>query len=418
MALPTREMIYEEHPLEYFLYTFDDKKRILNINTILYDGVCEFANGLILPLVSDGKDCEQCLMYSAEHYFNDAYYICTKLSFDTHPESHFLEEYFNTIEGGALDKWMVFSLVYWLLARNYAIRPQHINMMKTIAEFLLDGRDVFITSFFISLEREKKMLCNFEVFPAKQSYQTKDDDFRVPIVRIGKNANEAEERIYEDWCESVKYYDLLFAVKALSYPLEDYLEKMDEKKGSNKNNKTKKDEGEKSIFIPTGKTFSKTAKITDLQLTLIMQRLTATNKLDPNTSADDWSNLFSGADCMFTMKWLGKPGELRDLFKLLTDALPNSKTGYVTPEYGYQKIVRSHFTDKDGNYFKELKGQKSIPSFKPILDDCSLFLQRFTEHVSKGMREILMKHRDELEEQGYGVISAKRDDNLRIQTKK
>ena len=176
---------------------------------------------------------------------------------------------------------------------------------------------------------------------------------------------------------------------------------------------------EDQTFVPTGKTFRKTTKITDLQLTLIMQRLSMANKLDPDASADTWHKLFSGVNSKFTMKWNGKPGELRDFFAMLTEPLPNSKTGYVTPHYDYQKIVRSHFTDSNGNIFKSLKGQKNIPSFQPILDDCTLMLQCITEKMTDVMRMIVQEHKEELLKQGFhfNTTSAKKDDGQRVRNK-
>lgn len=172
-------------------------------------------------------------------------------------------------------------------------------------------------------------------------------------------------------------------------------------------------------FVPTGRTFQKTTKITDLQLTLIMQRLSMANKLDPDATADTWLKLFSGVDSLFTMKWYGKPGELRDFFEMLTKPLPNSTTGYVTPHYGYQKIVRSHFTDSNRNTLKDLKGQKSIQSFLPIMDDCTFMLQCITERMTDAMKTIVREHEAELAEQGfhYNTKSANKDDGQRVRNK-
>lgn len=181
-----------------------------------------------------------------------------------------------------------------------------------------------------------------------------------------------------------------------------------------------KPDGEEKDFTPTGHTFSKTAKVTELQLTLIMQRLTKANRLDPNGSADDWLKLFSGVDSMFSIKWLGKPGELRDLFELLTKPKGKNKTGYVIPFYNYQQIVLSHFTDKNGDAFKRLRGQKSIESFKSILDDCDFTIQFLTDRMTAVMKEIIYNNEGALKEAGltYNISAAKNDDNLRIRSKR
>lgn len=172
-------------------------------------------------------------------------------------------------------------------------------------------------------------------------------------------------------------------------------------------------------FVPTGQTFVKTTKVTDLQLTLIMQRLSMSHKLDPDANADDWLKLFSGVDSKFTMKWLGTPGELRDLFDMLTQKSGSKDTGYVIPRYGYQKIVLSHFTDKDGKYFDKLKGQKSISSFQPLLDDCNFMLQFMTERMTEAMKTIIREHKAELQEQGlhYNTTAAKNDDRQKVRNK-
>ena len=173
-------------------------------------------------------------------------------------------------------------------------------------------------------------------------------------------------------------------------------------------------------FTPTGKTFSMTTKIIERQLTMIAQRLTQANRLDPDCPMDDWLKLFSGTDEIFTIKWLGHPGELRDLFKMLTDKKTKQSTGYITPKYDYQIIVRSHFVDKDGNYFKDLRGQKSIDEFSPILDDCKFMLECMITKVTSIMRVLMMEHQAELEEMGihYNTTAAKKSDGQRVRNKR
>ena len=176
---------------------------------------------------------------------------------------------------------------------------------------------------------------------------------------------------------------------------------------------------DKVTFVPTGQTFVKTTKITDLQLTLIMQRLSMANRLDPNATADEWLKLFSGVDSIFSMKWLGTPGELRDLFDMLTKSPRKGQSGYVTPRYNYQQIVLSHFKDSTDKPFSKLKGQKHIPSFQPILDDCGFTIQCFTERMTDVMRTIIIEHKQELEEQGiyYNTTAAKKDDRQKVKNK-
>ncbi len=161
------------------------------------------------------------------------------------------------------------------------------------------------------------------------------------------------------------------------------------------------EEEKKEKFTPIGQTFTKSVQITDVQLRIIGQRLTRANKLDSSCSAENWEKLFSGADSMFTIHWLGRPGELRDLFDMLTKKRERSNVGYLSPRYGFQKIVQSHFTDKNGKFFTDLRKQKSIDAFKPVIDDCEFFIQNYTEQLTDVMKQIIEEHRSELAEFGY-----------------
>ena len=230
------------------------------------------------------------------------------------------------------------------------------------------------------------------------------------IIRNEEPLNEQSKALFEYITKDDR--------KLVEEVIEEYMKYLKIKKAEYKKKKPRIN-NEQTSFVPTGQTFVKTSKITDMQLTLIMQRLSLANKLDPDCPADDWLKLFSGVDCSFTMKWLGSPGELRDLFKALTEPIKKGKTGYVTPNYNYQQIVLSHFVDKDGQPFSRLKGQKSIESFQPIIDDCIFTIQCMTERMTTVMKEIIREHRKELEEQGfiYNTTAAKMDDKQRVRNK-
>ena len=230
------------------------------------------------------------------------------------------------------------------------------------------------------------------------------------IIRNEEPLNEQSKALFEYITKDDR--------KLVEEVIEEYMEYLKIKKAEYKKKKPRIN-NEQTSFVPTCQTFVKTSKITDLQLTLIMQRLSLANKLDPDCPADDWLKLFSGVDCSFTMKWLGSPGELRDLFKALTEPFKKGKTGYVTPNYNYQQIVLSHFVDKDGQPFSRLKGQKSIESFQPIIDDCIFTIQCMTERMTTVMKEIIREHREELGEQGfiYNTTAAKMDDKQRVKNK-
>jgi len=424
MKLPSRTEIYEEQDMNYFLFENDDKSRILSFNRMLYHEVCDCTHGEIVEVVLDGNKQNELLQYDVVHYFNDAYYICTKLSFDLYPESHFINEYYNAIEGNALDHWMVFSMVYWMLARNIALRPQHLNMMNTIYNFLFDDRDYFIMRFFIvfcdSIIRKhgislKKEFINLELYPIKASFNQTSEIRQIPCVRPTLDKHSSSYRLYNNWIGTLRSHVLKFLAKTSCTIIQEGL--LEDK---SKEQKTEKKEKGQNVFKPIGQTFQKTTKVTDLQLTLIMQRLTAAKRLDPNCSADDWLKLFSGVDSMFTIKWLGKPGELRDLFYMLTTPKNRVETGYIIPQYNYQRIVLSHFTDEKGNRFSRLRGQKSINTFLPILADCEFTLQCLTERMTTIMKNLIIDNEKALSEFGiyYNTTATKQDDGQRIINKK
>jgi succinate dehydrogenase flavin-adding protein (antitoxin of CptAB toxin-antitoxin module) len=157
--------------------------------------------------------------------------------------------------------------------------------------------------------------------------------------------------------------------------------------GSRKN----KDEDD---FQPIGTTFTRTALLTDKLIDIIGQRLTQANKL--NASPDDWCKLFSGVNQQFTITWLGSEGELRDLFKMLTD-----KPQYAKPKRGFQTILKSHFLDEHGHRFNNLHGAKSIDKFRPIIDDCAFLLQHLTDNMTTIMKQLIRENETALREMGY-----------------
>lgn len=165
-------------------------------------------------------------------------------------------------------------------------------------------------------------------------------------------------------------------------------------------------------FQPSGTTFKKTALLTDKLIDIIGQRLTQANKL--NASPDDWRKLFSGVNQQFNMTWLGTEGELRDLFKMLTD---NNK--YATPKRNYQQILKSHFVDVLGHRFNNLHGAKSIDSFQPILDDCDFLLQHLTDSMTAIMKQLVKENENALREMGYfNQVQASKQSGLSIKNKR
>lgn len=166
-------------------------------------------------------------------------------------------------------------------------------------------------------------------------------------------------------------------------------------------------------FVPRGQTFTKTALLTDKLIDIMGQRLARANKL--NASPDDLRKLFSGIDQQFTMTWMGTGGELRDLFKMLTD----KKCQFAKPHRGYQKILQSHFLDATGHRFDNLHGDKSIESFQAVIDDCSFLLQHLTDSMTAIMKQLIRENEDALREAGYfDKVQAAKQAGMSIRNKR
>lgn len=164
-------------------------------------------------------------------------------------------------------------------------------------------------------------------------------------------------------------------------------------------------------FTPSGTTFTKTALLTEKLIDIMGQRLTLANKL--KASPDDWRKLFSGVNQQFDMTWLGTEGELRDLFKMLTD-----KPQYARPKRNFQLILKSHFLDVNGHRFNNLHGAKSIESFQPILDDCTFLLQHLVDNMTAIMKKLVTENQDMLSEMGYfNKLQASKQAGLSIRSK-
>lgn len=153
------------------------------------------------------------------------------------------------------------------------------------------------------------------------------------------------------------------------------------------------------VFQPTGQTFTKTPLMLERELVIICKYLTQKRKLDEQASPDDFCRLFSGVDSEFKITWLGKEGELRDLFKTLVGE--EGKKCYITPKKGYQQILRSHFRNKEEKEFLNLKGAKSIAGFAPIIDNIVFMLEHDIDKCVQEMRELIEESREQLKEEGY-----------------
>lgn len=160
------------------------------------------------------------------------------------------------------------------------------------------------------------------------------------------------------------------------------------------------EEEEEPQFTYTDDTFKMSAMITDMQLDLMLAELIVNGWIPGDSSKSDFHKLFSGVKSEFTLTWSGKPGELHDLFDMLTrkKVVKRKKIdGYVTPRGNYLNIVCSHFKDKHGKWFKNLKGQKHTDGTKDILNLLEIILTYSVDQCVKMMETIVREHKDLLE---------------------
>lgn len=167
----------------------------------------------------------------------------------------------------------------------------------------------------------------------------------------------------------------------------------------------------KDNFKPIGTTFSKTSLMPDRMIDIIGMRLAKANKI-ANDNPDVFRKLFSGINEQFTIIWMGTGGELRDLFKMLTD------NGYINPKRGYQKILQSHFLNENGERFDNLHGDKSIQGFQPVIDDCAFLLQYLTDSMTSVMKQLIEDNEEALREMGFfNNEQSSKQAGMRIQNK-
>jgi len=225
--------------------------------------------------------------------------------------------------------------------------------------------------------------------------------------KIRLELKEHDEKDWEKFCQQLMEQSLVLSEWINSYDeadewLSDQIAYAIARTGGVSNEKT---------FIPSGRTFSKTSLLPDRLIDIIGQRLSQANKLD--ASPDDFRKLFSGIDQQFTMTWKGTGGELRDLFKMLTDK------GYAKPKRGYQQILKSHFLDENNQRFDNLHGDKSIEGFQPVIDDCAFLLQHLTESMTEIMKRLIKANKAALTEMGYfNQLQAAKQSGMRIQNRR
>ena len=163
---------------------------------------------------------------------------------------------------------------------------------------------------------------------------------------------------------------------------------------------------EEPQFTYTDDTFKKSAMITDMQLDLMLAELIVNGWMPNDSSKSDFYKLFSGAKSEFTLTWSGKPGELHDFFDMLTKKKVGKRKktdGYVTPRGNYLNIACSHFKNKRGKWFKNLKGQKHTDGTKDVLNLLEITLTYSVDQCVKMMRTIIEEHKDLLENLNLSV---------------
>ena len=295
---------------------------------------------------------------------------------------------------------------------DFLLYAENVNQRKVDGLWMLLIND--IRSWKPDVAEEDKMLMAGTVFTMARSIlcHHTESRFRDKIHDMIENTLEKKLKIIDDQ-EQREFLDNL---SECAVKLDEWINHYDE---SNEwlsdeiadviNSRKDKDEDD---FLPCGTTFTKTALLTDKLIDIIGQRLAQAHKL--NASPDDWRKLFSGINQQFDMTWLGTEGELRDLFKMLTD-----KPQYIKPKRNFQLILKSHFLDEHGRRFNNLHGAKSIESFQPILDDCAFLLQHLTDSMTAIMKQLVMDNEDALREMGYfKKVQASKQAGLSIRNKR
>lgn len=136
-------------------------------------------------------------------------------------------------------------------------------------------------------------------------------------------------------------------------------------------------------FKPDRATFIKTALIMDAHLALVHRELVSSLWIAPDTSSDDFLNLFCGMQNSVKIVWTGKEGRgsLCALFEMML------KENFICcPEgHTYQKMLCSHFVDELGNYLKGLNKVSPSKKCQSVVTTCKSHLSTNVESALNRM---------------------------------
>ena len=126
---PPRDSLFEREDLDFYENNPILKKLMEHYLPFFEKGI---------DYVYEGKTRNVYPTGSLLWYCNEAFSLCTKLSIDPSPEHYFVDEYYYDIGGECtpIERYLVLSIFYALLAVNWKVRRQHLKMVDVLFNFL------------------------------------------------------------------------------------------------------------------------------------------------------------------------------------------------------------------------------------------------------------------------------------------
>ena len=196
-------MIFFPSPAELYTPKYDLGEYLSDkdtpINKKLYEAMSRFAT-MCFDATVGIKTIKVHLKKDLLFYFNEAYALCTKVSIDAYPESHFFEEYWDEMSlkrEEVLDKYFVLSIAYVLLAVNVKVRKQYKGMLNSIFYFLKQNFPYFLQWSFPNeimkaYEEKQKNILDFYPMASLDDYGEID-----PKLGLPKDDKEQDEMFRE-----------------------------------------------------------------------------------------------------------------------------------------------------------------------------------------------------------------------------
>lgn len=120
-------------------------------------------------------------------------------------------------------------------------------------------------------------------------------------------------------------------------------------------------------------TFQCSAGVSDFHIAALQQDLVKQKWISKDTNPDDFNLLFSGKSCVCKIIWTGGgKGNLRELFHIMRE----QQLITIPGNNGLEKVLESHFVDKNGNYLSGLNSSKPSKKTLPIIAECIRILQQ------------------------------------------